>query len=669
MSTRSKDKEEIITKPASKIMIVEDEAIVAKDIEASLTGLGYSVGAVVSSGEDAIAAARQVRPDLILMDIMLKGRIDGIETAKQITSQLGIPVIFLTAFSDEDTIGRAKETNAFGYLLKPFGERELRTTIEMALYKNELERKLKQNREWLETILHSIADGVLTTNADGLIEFCNPVAELLTGWTSEEMALRQLSEVVCLRKNKGMTAIEINSDSIIQNNVSLSPENDIILTARDGRQTEVEYSAAPLKSSDGKTIGLVLVLRNIAAKQKAIDREQTLQRRLFRAQRMESLGLLANGVAEQLHRVIGPMVDYPKMILSKMAPDNDIKQDLAMIQHSAQKAIEILGNLIALGQMRDYSMEPLQLNAIIEDIVNDPYFKIKKQNMPLIEFQVDLAHQIPPIIGCKQYLLKLVNNLVSHASSSIAESGTVRVSTELIKVNEPTPGFEVIEAGEYVILKVADTGPGMDEEEINRFFEPFTGKTNTGMVDGLGTAVAYAIIKGHKGIIDLKSSRDKGTELIVYFPVYTGPTQPANNTEHIDVHGVETILVVDDDAELRKEATGYLRSIGYKVVAAQNGAEAVELVKKTVQEGRGKAIDIVILDMIMADGFDGLDTYKSILQFNPHQKAIMASGFSITERMKNAMQLGVGQCLLKPYDYEDLAKAVRMELDKPVREA
>ena len=137
----------------SSIMVVEDEAIVAKDIETSLAGLGYSISAVVSSGEEALAAAQNAKPDLILMDIMLNGKTDGIETAKQITSRLDIPVVFLTAFSDEGTIGRAKEANAFGYLLKPFEERELRTTIEMALYKNAMERKLKQNRQWLETIL------------------------------------------------------------------------------------------------------------------------------------------------------------------------------------------------------------------------------------------------------------------------------------------------------------------------------------------------------------------------------------------------------------------------------------------------------------------------------------------------------------------------------------
>lgn len=670
MSTRTKDQESNTAKLVSSIMVVEDEVIVAKDIETSLAGLGYSICAVVSSGEEALIAAQKAKPDLILMDIMLKGKTDGIETAKQITSHLDIPIVFLTAFSDEGTIGRAKEANAFGYLLKPFEERELRTTIEMALYKNAMERKLKQNRERLETILRSIADGVLTTNIDGLIEFCNPVAESLTGWTLGEMTSAKLSEVICLKRKKDMSAVEINPELIIRNKGSLSPENDLVLIGRDGRQTEVEYNAAPLMHFDEKILGVVFVLRDIAARQKAIAREEMLQRRLSRAQRMESLGMLANGVAEQLHRIIEPMVDYPKLILNKVAPSDDIKQDLAMIQNSAQKAIEILSNLITLGQMRDYSMKPLNLNETVEDILNSPSLKIQKQTFPLIEFQVELAHQPPPITGCKQNLLELINNLISNAYSSIADSGLVKLSTEFIKVNEPISGFEIIEAGEYVVLKVADTGPEMNEEEINRFFEPFAGKMDAKHPQrgkGLGPAVAYAIIKGHKGMIDVKSCRE-GTEVIIYFPVYIGPAQFIEQSDNIDVKGVETILVVDDDPELRKTTTGYLRSIGYKVVGARNGSEAVELVKKAAQ-GQSQAIDLVIIDMIMADGFDGLDTYKGILQFNPRQKAIIASGFSITDRIKSAMQIGVGQYLLKPYEHEDLAKTVRKELDKPVREA
>jgi PAS domain S-box-containing protein len=670
-----------------KILIVEDEAIVAKDMELCLSSFGYSICGIVASGEDALAAAGEIQPNLIILDMMLKGKLDGIETAHRIRTQFGIPVIFVTAYSDENTIKRARETNAFGYLLKPFEERELRSTIEMALYKNEAERKLSQNKQWLETILCCIADAVITTSNEGVIEFVNPVAERLTGLPAKEMIARRLSEVVRLLNAKTRENIEIKND-FIMNGGYLSSENDVVLIARDGVETAVEYSIAPLRHTSGKTVGLVLVLRDISVKQQSMSREQALQQRLTRAQRMESLGMLANGVAEQLHRIVGPIVDYPNMILTKIPPEHDIKQDLMMIQNSARKAIEILSDLITLGRLQDYSMEPLQINKLIEDYVNSQSFKDKRQSSPLVDFLLDLSSAGPSLLGCRPYLVDLLNNLISQSFSAIPQAGIVKVSTEITKIPEVIYGFENIEEGEYALLKISNTGRIMSEEEINRFFEPFADKTADAERQagrGLGTAVAYAIIKGHKGMIDIRSSAEKGTELAVYFPLYSGPVakaeQPAGaavtssampemeeaDKARISFEGSETLLLVDDDHELRKSTGAFLRSIGYKVISAKDGSEAVEIFKKTVQK-KGGVFDLVVLDMIMADKLDGLDTYKSMLPYNPRQKAVIVSGFSATERIQAAMRLGVGQCLTKPYEQEELAKAIRKELDKPARE-
>jgi hypothetical protein len=665
---QSKDTEAPV-KLVSTIMIVEDEAIVAKDMENSLAHLGYTVCAVHSTGEEAIAAARHFRPDLILMDIMLQGKLDGVETARIITAELAIPIVFLTAYSDERTINRAKETNAYGYLLKPFEEREVRSTIEMALYKSAMERRLKQSREWLASILHSISDGVLTANVDGLIEFCNPVAERLTGWTAEEMTGRKINEVVSLMTENGLENIDINLEPVIRQDPAASAGNEAILVAKDGSSLEIEYSTAPLKQSEGAVTGIIMVLRDIAARRKALAREKALQKRLARAQRMESVGMLANGMAEQLRRIIGPIVDYPDLISNKILANNDIKPDLAMIQNSARKAIEILANLITLGQMHDFETEPLDINKIIDDIGNSPDFQAIKRSKPMIKIQSDLPARTFPVSANRQQLLTLVNNLVFSACSRIGEAGLIKISTENLQLGESIPGFEIIEAGEYVVLRVHDSGREMGEEEINRFFEPFAGDNDNISAPqrggGLDTAVAYAIIKGHKAMIDIRSSRQDGNDIAVYFPGYKGPVKTTEQDQDVALHGVESILVVDDDADLRKETMGYLRSIGYKVAGARNGSEAVELIQKAAQ---GQAIDIAIIDMIMADDFDGLETYRAMLNFNSRQKAIIVSGFTITQRIKDAMRLGVGQCLLKPYDHEDLAKAIRKELDKPERQ-
>jgi len=179
----------------ARILVVEDEGIISEDIQDTLKRLGYDVCAIASSGEQAISKAQKTHPDLVLMDIVLEGDMDGIEATREIRARFNIPVIYLSAYSDDSTVQRAKITEPNGYILKPFEERDLRTTIEMALYKHKMERRLKESEQWLNTTLKSIGDGVITTDTYGVITFMNPVAERMTGWRYEEALGKDLGEV------------------------------------------------------------------------------------------------------------------------------------------------------------------------------------------------------------------------------------------------------------------------------------------------------------------------------------------------------------------------------------------------------------------------------------------------------------------------------------------
>src|SRR6056297_2391174 len=178
-----------------KILIVEDERIIALDLKKRLERFGFASPEIVSNGEDAITSAEGARPDIILMDIMLGGEIDGIEAAKHIKEHLNIPVIFLTAYSNENTLERAKEAEPYGYILKPFKERELYTTIDIALYKFEINLRLRRQERWLSAVLHSVEDGIIATGRDGLIQFMNRVAETITGWDEAQAENLGLEEV------------------------------------------------------------------------------------------------------------------------------------------------------------------------------------------------------------------------------------------------------------------------------------------------------------------------------------------------------------------------------------------------------------------------------------------------------------------------------------------
>ncbi|MBI2440758.1 MAG: response regulator [Lentisphaerae bacterium] len=524
-----------------RILIVEDESIVAKDIESSLTGLGYTVAGIVALGEEAVELSGVLKPDLILMDVMLKGAMDGIAAAERIRREHALPVIYLTAYTDQDTLERAKATEAFGYLLKPFEERDLHVTIEMALYKHAAQRK----------------------------------------------------------------------------------------------------------------------------QQEALAREQRLQERLLRAQRMESLGSLAGSVAHNLNNILEPMLSYSDLIARDLPAESVLRQDLEIIRNSAHKAVEIVRDLLTLGRIGHYPKESLVLNRVLEQAARSPGYLALQQSFPLVTVELKPVANLPAIMGSPGLLQELVMNLLSYAFNAMPQGGRVTLATAVESVSEAHTGYEVISPGTYAAVRLQHTGAVIGEQELNRMFEPYCIRESDQSVrcSGLELAVVYAAVKEHDGFIDVRSAPGRGSDFIAYFPVAGALTQERESPLPGEFGGNETILIVDDDDEQRLSAARWLRGSGYKVLTAHNGRAALELVDSSLQTD-GAAINLVILDMIMADDFDGLDTYRKMLEFNPRQKVIMASGFAETDRLKEALKLGVGQCIRKPYDFEALGRAVRQELDK-----
>ncbi|MGD9344406.1 MAG: HD domain-containing phosphohydrolase [Candidatus Aminicenantes bacterium] len=255
----------------TKILVVEDESIVARDIRNMLLGLGYDVTAVISDAKEAVKTTQKEGPHLVLMDIMLQGDISGVEAADQIYSELNIPVVYLTAYADETTLQRAKETAPFGYLLKPFEERELKSTIEIALYKFGMEMKLKERERWLTTLLKSIEDGVIATDTKGNITFMNPLAETLTGWQQVRALDKPLNKIYKLLDIKKKTEPSIAIREILKGEEYSLPRN-IALVSKKGKKIPIDHRAAPITDETGNTSGVVLAFRDIT-RQKETEEE------------------------------------------------------------------------------------------------------------------------------------------------------------------------------------------------------------------------------------------------------------------------------------------------------------------------------------------------------------------------------------------------------------
>jgi diguanylate cyclase (GGDEF)-like protein/PAS domain S-box-containing protein len=270
-----------------KILVVEDERIIANDIKRSLKELGYSVASVAASGEEAIKQAAEKAPDLVLMDIMLKGNVDGIKAAAHIRENFNIPVVYLTSHSDESTLKRAKETGPFGYLLKPYEDRELRTTIEMAIYSHTVERMLKEKERWLSITLRSIADGVIVVDSSWSIEFMNPVAESLTGWEFGDARGRSLREVFRTVFETDELLARVYNEGAMAGAIT-----DTFLIARDGGEVPVSLSAAPI--SEDTVTGLVLTFHDISERMKAEQERKKLIEELDHLSKTDRLTGLSN---------------------------------------------------------------------------------------------------------------------------------------------------------------------------------------------------------------------------------------------------------------------------------------------------------------------------------------------------------------------------------------
>lgn len=259
-----------------KILIVEDESIVAMDLKHRLENMNYTVLAVVSSGEEAVEKAAIMLPDLILMDIVLMGEMDGIQAAQIIKDNYNIPVLYLTAYSDEKTLKRAKITGPFGYIIKPFEDRELHSAIEIALYKHEMEKKLRANEKWLSTTLESIGEAVITTDENGYITFMNPTAQKITGWNQEGAIGNPLENIFRILDGKTEEPVDLSIDTILKKDSVTSINDNMLLITKYGTKIPIRNTNAPIKEDKNIKTGVVLVFQDITQQKRAEKEKKQL---------------------------------------------------------------------------------------------------------------------------------------------------------------------------------------------------------------------------------------------------------------------------------------------------------------------------------------------------------------------------------------------------------
>lgn len=423
----------------------------------------------------------------------------------------------------------------------------------------------------------------------------------------------------------------------------------------DGTLFDTEVSLTKLEV--GSDSFIIAFVRDVTQRKLAEQEHRDLIEKYERAERMESLGVLAGGIAHDLNNMLGPVVGYAELIMHEVDADSKMGRRISRIGKSARDAADVIQDLLTLARRGRYEMTPVSLAEIIADYLDSPSFRKLDESRPDIKLTLSMDESAGYISGSAPHLSKVFMNMIVNACDAMPDGGTLSIDVGYDRLSKLYSGFDGIEPGEYVVVRITDTGTGINPEDIEKIFEPYYSNKKMGTSgSGLGLSVVYGIVKDHKGYYDVISEVGQGTEFVLYFPVVKVVHEKTESPK-TDLSGTEVVLVVDDIPEQREMASELLGSFGYEVHTAESGLAAVEFLKNN-------QVDLMVLDMIMENDFDGLDTYLEVIKIHPEQKVVIVSGFSATDRVKKMQELGAGQYVKKPYTRETIGTAVRQELDR-----
>ena len=512
------------------------------------------------------------------------------------------------------------------------------------------EGALRESEEKYRSLVESTQDSIYVVNRNCTYLFMNK---------------RHLSRLEVPENNaSGKTYREFHSASNTQEFIkkieevfaSDAPQQHEHESHRDGKH--FLRTLSPIIGPDGRTEAVTVVSTDITDRVQAEEERLKLQDQLQRDQKMKAIGLMAGGVAHDLNNILSGIVSYPELLLMDLPENSPLRKPIKTIQESGMRASDVVADLLTVARGVAMVKEVSNLNSQIEGYLNSVEHQQLAAMHPFITFKTEIAPDLLNISCSPIHIKKALMNLVVNASEAIEGRGIVAISTTNQYLDEPLKGYGDIRIGEYAVLTVADDGSGITPGDLERIFEPFYTKKVMGRSGtGLGLAIVWNMVQDHKGYISVKSSR-KGTVFALYFPITRQALAALKEAVPlVDYLGHrEKILVVDDDERQREIAGEILTRLGYNAEAVSSGEEAIQYVKE-------HPLDLIVLDMIMPKGINGLETYKAIIKIRPGQKVIIASGYSRTKEVQIAQGLGAGKYIKKPYTLEKIGVAVKEELE------
>jgi len=625
---------------AYSILIVEDERIVAKDLQYMLGTLGYDPYAIAASSDDALARVAERCPDLALMDIRIKGDRDGIDTAELLRRQFSVPVVYLTAHADDATLERAKQTAPYGYLMKPVKPAELRSAIEIAVQRSAMEKQLRERERWFAAALRSIDDAVITVDPAGRITFANPAAERLTG------AGPALGQPAAQRLLFAAPAPPAPLDDALRDRRTMVIHEAPLDTA-DGVRRLVSGSAVPVLDGDD-LLGAVVVLRDVT------DRTR-MQRQLELADRLASLGTLTSGVAHQINNPLAVVLANGSFLrgeldelaagLGASAAEPELAErlhELSQVQGEITTAGWRIGKIVS--DLRSFT-RPSDSPSATADVARAIGWAVRATEHEF-KHRVRITEDVPalpPAAADETRLGQVFVNLLLNAAQAFPAG---------------TSGHEVWirgrPEGDRIVIEVRDNGPGIAPDHVRRIFEPFFTTKGIGSGTGLGLSVCHGIITSAGGQIEVESELGRGTTFRVTLrteaapapaaapppPVPTGPTHRGR------------ILIVDDDPMVHRTIRRLLRE--HELVCTDSGRDALAMFE------RGERFDLVLFDLMMPI-MTGIELHERLVTLDPAQAgrvAFMTGGTTFTRQTQEFLRSVPNPTLEKPFGVPEIRALV-----------
>jgi len=537
--------------------------------------------------------------------------------------------------------------------------------------KHKVEQLLVHAKEKYLSLLYGITDGFVVTDEVGTITFANKRVSELLGVNGPTDLLGSKLEIFL---DPGSFSDQARTLSEALRNPEFFDELELTLVRQSDstiRTVEMKPSAV---TANGRLVGVQALLTDITERRRieqelaryrhhledlVLERTNQLAEsnaKLRRAEKMESVGLLAGGIAHDLNNLLGPQIGYLEMVLMKMSHNDPNRIPLERTFDSAKKAADIIQDILTLARRGRFAFSPSSLNRVVKDYVKSSSFDELRQRFPDISVKCDLDECIPSIRGSKEHIEKVILSLVTHAFESVGSQGDITIRTSCNWMDRLSNGHKIERPGEYVCFGVSDTGDGYTKEDMERLFEPYYSKRQMQHAgSGLELAVVYGIVKDHEGYYDIMSRPGEGTEILLYLPVAPEEVHVRPSAKLASGAG-EKILVVDDTPEHRTMTCDMVKMLGYDVSGVGSGKEAVSYV-------RCNHVDLVVMDMILLGKMDGCDVYEELIKVNKDLKAVIVSGYSSTVRVQRALSAGAGSYLKKPFSVYSLARAISDSLN------